>query len=107
MLNRIVRWTPRGIEYEADPRQVEKLLREIELEGANGAVTTGVKVLSHQVESENDLPEKEVTRFRALAAPANYLAADRIDVLYAAKEVCRFMSRPTDVAMGALKRLAR
>jgi len=107
MLNRIVRWTPRGIEYEADPRQVEKLLREIELEGANGAVTPGVKVLSHQVESENDLPEKEFTRFRALAARANYLAADRIDVLYAAKEVCRFMSRPTDVAMGALKRLAR
>jgi hypothetical protein len=107
MLNRIVRWMPRGIEYEADPRQVEKLLREIELEGANGAVTPGVKVLSHQVESENDLPEKEFTRFRALAARANYLAADRIDVLYAAKEVCRFMSRPTDVAMGALKRLAR
>jgi histone deacetylase 1/2 len=107
MLNRIVRWTPRGIEYEADPRQVEKLLRDIELEGANGAVTPGVKVLSHQVESENDLPEKEFTRFRALAARANDLAADRIDVLYAAKEVCRFMSRPADVAMGALKRLAR
>ena len=107
MLNRIVRWTPRGIEYEADPRQVEKLLREIELEGANGAVTPGVKVLSHQVEAETDLPEKEFTRFRALAARANYLAADRIDVLYSAKEVCRFMSRPTDIAMGALKRLAR
>ncbi len=90
MLNRIVRWTPRGIEYEADPGQVEKLLREIELEGANGAVTPGVKVLSHQVESETDLPEKEFTRFRALAARANYLTADRIDVLYAANEVCRF-----------------
>ena len=81
-LNRIVR-SPRGIEYEADPRQVEKLLREIELEGANGAVTPGVKVLSHQVESENDLPEKEFARFRALAARANYLSADRIDILYA------------------------
>ena len=107
MLNRIVRWTSKGIEYEADPRQVEKLLREIELEGANGAVTPGVKVLSHQVEAETDFPEKEFTRFRALAARANHLAADRIDVLYSAKEVCRFMSRPTDIAMGALKRLAR
>ena len=67
VLSRVVRWTDRGLEYEADPRQVEKLLREIELEGANGAVTPGVKVLSHQVESENDLPEKEFTRFRALA----------------------------------------
>ena len=82
-------------------------MREIELEGANGAVTPCVKVLAHQVEDEADLLERESTRFRALAARANDLAADRIDVLYAAKEVCRFMSRPTDIAMGALKRLAR
>ena len=39
MLNRIFQRTPRGIEYKADLRQVEKLLRkkllrEIELEGA-------------------------------------------------------------------------
>ena len=52
MLNRIVRWTSRGIECEADPRQVEELLREIELEGANGAITPGVKVLSHQVDRD-------------------------------------------------------
>ena len=51
VLNRIIRWTPRGIEYEADPQQVEKLLHEIELEGANGAVTPGVKILAHQVEN--------------------------------------------------------
>ena len=38
VLNRIIRWTPKGIQYEADPRQVEKLLREIELEGANGVI---------------------------------------------------------------------
>ena len=43
LVNRVVRWMPRGIEYEADPRQVEKLLREIELEGANCAVKPGVK----------------------------------------------------------------
>ena len=47
------------------------------------------------------------TRFRALAARANYLAADRIDILCAGKEISRFMAKPTDVAMGALKRLAR
>ena len=48
--------------------------------------------------------------FRAeklLAARANYLSADRLDVLYATKEVCRFMLRLTDLAMGALKRLCQ
>ena len=103
MLNRILRWTPRGIEYGADPRQVEKLLHEIELEGANGAVTPGQNNLAHQIEAEVELPDGDVTRFRALVARANYLAADRIDVLYADKEVCRFMSKPTRLAMGALK----
>ena len=39
--NRILRWIPKGIEYDADPRQVEKLVAEIELEGANGAATPG------------------------------------------------------------------
>ena len=76
-------------------------------QGANGAVTLGQKILSHQAESEVDLPERGFARFRALAARADYLAADQIDVLYAAKEVCRCMSKPTDLAMGALKRLAR
>ena len=107
VLNRIIRWTPKGIRYEADPRQVEKFIREIELEGATGAVTPGQKVLAHQVESEVELPERDFTNFRALAARANYVAADRFDVLYVATEVCRFMSKPTDLAMGALKRLAR
>ena len=63
MLNHVVRWIPRGIEYKADPNQVKKLWRELELEGANGAVTPGVKILAHQVEDEADLPECEFTRF--------------------------------------------
>ena len=52
VLNRIIRWTPKGIEYEADPSQVAKLLVEIEFEGANGAATPGQKFLSHQIEAE-------------------------------------------------------
>ena len=47
------------------------------------------------------------TRFRGCAARANYLAADRPDAFYSAKEVCRFMSRPTNLALIALERLCR
>ena len=45
VLNRVVRWTSRGVEYEADPRQHEKLLRDLKLadEGTKGAATPGVK----------------------------------------------------------------
>ena len=38
VLNRVVRWTEAGLEYEADPRQVEKLLTEVELAGRTSTV---------------------------------------------------------------------
>ena len=49
----------------------------------------------------------QTTEYRALAARANYLAADRPDIQYAAKEICRGMSRPTVGDRRKLKRLAR
>ena len=49
VLNRVVRWTSEGLEYEDDPRQVEKLLSEVELSGenVNGSATPGVTPLAH------------------------------------------------------------
>ena len=70
-------------------------------------VTPGVKVQAHQVDGDQELPESEHMRFRGLAARANFLAADRVDIIYAAKEVCRFMSKPSNLAWAALKRLGR
>ena len=36
ILNRIVSWTPEGLEYEADPRHVELIVKELGLENAKG-----------------------------------------------------------------------
>ena len=47
------------------------------------------------------------TEFRGQAALANYLSADRVDLQLAAKEICRFMSAPTETSVGALKRMGR
>ena len=96
--------TKEGAEYEADPRQVERLLEEIDLvgEGVKGVGTPSVKPLPHQVAEEKELPESEHTKFRGLAARANYLAADRVDIIYPAKEICRFMAAPSSTAMRAI-----
>ena len=48
-----------------------------------------------------------LTHFRALAARANYLSADRPDSQFGAKEVCRFMASPTQLSVEALKRMGR
>ena len=106
-LNRVIRWCDDGLEYEADPRQVEKLVQELELEGAKSCVTPGVKPLAEQFEEDKLLDASRHTNFRALAARANYLSADRPDCQYAAKEICRWMSAPTELSLAALKRLGR
>ena len=57
VLNRILRWTDDGIEYEADPRQVEKLLEALHLDaGCNGAATPGIKPLIEQLEKDQSNP---------------------------------------------------
>ena len=48
-----------------------------------------------------------MTKFRGLAARANYLGQDRPDIQFATKEVCRGMARPSKSSMKKMKRLAR
>ena len=58
--------------------------------------------------TDEELMEKpEAKRFRALAARANYLAQDRMDLQYMAKEVCRDMCKPSLEAFNRLKKVAR
>merc|ERR1711965_1178760 len=47
------------------------------------------------------------SKFRSIAARANYLAADRTDFMYAVKEICRGMANPGEREWAKLKRLAR
>ena len=107
VLNRVVRWTADGIEYEADPRQAERLVRDLKLEGAKVLGTPGVKATSAQVAEDSELPQDKLGPFRAVAARANYLASDRPETQYAAKEACRWMAKPTELALAGLKRLGR
>ena len=107
ILNRIIRWGSEGIEYEADPRQVEKLIAECGMADTNSVATPGVRASFEQTENDSELPPHLHTAFRGSAARANYLAADRPDCQFAAKEICRWMSKPTQHAWQALKRLCR
>ena len=54
-----------------------------------------------------ELSPAEATTYRALAARSNYLAQDRCDIAFAAKELCREFATPTKKSHEKLKRLAR
>ena len=107
MLNRIVRWTQEGIEYEADPRQSEQLVRDLGMSGSKSVGTPGVKQTSEQISMDRELSFDKQRPYRGVAARSNYLSADRPDMQHAAKEVCRWMSTPTEAALVALKRIGR
>jgi len=53
------------------------------------------------------LGELDCGMFRGAAARANYLALDRLDIAFAAKELCRRMSVPRASDLVALRRLAQ
>ena len=104
ILNRILRWTATGIDYEADPRHAELLARDLDPPGPSVS-TAGVKPAKE--EEEKPLAGMAVRQFRSGAARANYLAQDRADLSFAAKELCRRMSGPTEADWTALLRIVR
>ena len=108
ILNRIVRWTSQGWEYEADQRHAELIVKAMGVEGGKAVSSPGEDEPAWKVDdNEKPLGMKEATLYRMVAARANYLAADRADIQYATKECCRGMAVPLVHHLGGLKRLAR
>jgi hypothetical protein len=107
VLNRIIRWTPAGLKYEADPRHAEILVRGVA--GAERALSApGTSSKDYESPSdEAELPDAIARLFRSFAARANYLALDRPDLSQATKELCRRMSAPRAADLRALSRVAR
>jgi hypothetical protein len=108
ILNRIIRRTESGWEYEADQRHADLIVKET---GADKASTLthpgGEKKTTEEEEKSEELFGAEATRFRAVAARANYLAADRPDIQYAVKEICSKMAKPARGDWQKLIRLGR
>ena len=64
-----------------------------------------VKPSQHHTAADASCAEQ--ARYRATAARAISLAADRPDAQFAAKGICRFMIAPREFGWAALKRLGR
>jgi len=122
ILGRLVRWELGGIRIVPDRKYAESIMKYCGLsEGSKSLGGPGKKEEAEEIENPDgeeeevaegkeeaeELPEKEAREFRGMAATANYLGADRFDVQYPAKELCRTMSRPTKLSLKKLKHLAR
>ena len=105
ILNRVVQWTNDGIEYEADQRHAELIVRQLGLSKSSNSV--GTPSAKDDNCDEAPLDPQDATVYRAIAARANYLSQDRADLGFAVKELCRRMSNPRKCDWDKLKRLGR
>ena len=69
----------------------------------NKAATPGLTPLKEQLVKDEGLPASGQTEFTGLAARANYLSADCIDLQFFAEEICRFMIAPIETSVTAIK----
>ena len=112
ILNRIVTVTDEGLEYEADQRHAEILMRDMGIdESSKEVVRPGVVCTSErgQLHEEGSRAERDGgdCLFRGVAARGNYLGQNRVHLQFAAKEVSRFTSSPEVQDWSSAKRLAR
>ena len=92
VLSRIIRATQAGWEYEADQRHGEMIIKAMNLQDANPVSSPGEEPSRGMDEAEGEkLEPKIASEYRALAARANFLALDRLDIQFAVKEICRGM----------------
>ena len=84
ILNRRLTWRGDYLEYEADEKHVKEILKYFKLdENSRGVDVPLVKEKASEVEEESEPLDGESKReFRALAARANYLSLDRMDIQY-------------------------
>ena len=121
ILNRTLTWTEWGIKLVADPKHAEKLIEFFLLDATSTTtVSIGVKcagkcngdadskpVIGEEEVIADYLSSREQSVYRGLAATLNYLAQDRFDIQFGAKELCREMANPTTESMSKMKRAAR
>ena len=114
ILHRVLRWVPHSdngperIEYEADPRHREVLSLQLGLaDGKTRSVTSPFEKIKITPDTERELQENEATVFRSAVMRLGFLALDRPDIQFEAKEAARGMARPTVRHQRMLKRCAR
>ena len=106
--NRILTWTERGAEHEADPRLAEITAEELGPETAKCVATPGTKDEGNtKPDCAEPLSGAKSSEYRARTARLNYLAADKPDIAFAVKELARPMGAPTSGCWDKLRRLGR
>ena len=107
-MNRIIRITDKGWEYEPDQRHAEMIVEQLGLKEAKSVETPTEEAKKWEAEEdEKELSPDRQKIFRSIAARCNYIAADRPALMFAVRCICRQMAKPSVGAWKKLKRVGR
>ena len=79
----------------------------MKVKGSKRKGAKATKKIERLLSKGHVLEPDEATAFRALSARGNDLVADRPDIGYSAKELCRELAQPNQNSFMKLKRMAR
>ena len=103
ILNRVISVTQQGFRYEPDLRHAEVVVSELGLENAKSVSSPWTDAC----DSSSLLDAEHFKKYQSISKRVNFLAQDRMDLQFAAKECARKMSKPTVGDWGRLKRIGR
>ena len=110
VLNKTIRWTAVGIEYEPDQRHAEIIIKEMGVEGAKPSASPGAAETPDEaklVAACLEMGSSDAAAYRGFAARFNFLAQDNLILQFAAKTVSEKMARPRDADWLKLTRAAK
>ena len=101
VLNRIVTYNEQegSVSYEADPRHVDQMVRDLEMENCKPVKTPSEKMSATEANLKLTTPTitpDRVSFFRSLVMRASYVAQDRPDIAEAVKCLSRRMHEPKE-----------
>lgn len=107
ILNCIIRYEPHGIEYEADARHSELIIKQLGLKDAKPLSSPSSDDEPKAPNDDELLTPEYVTQFKYLTMRASYLSCDRTDFQFPVKRLAQSMASPTCRDWQRLKRLGR
>ena len=106
-LGRKIKWNSWGLEYEADIKHAQDIVKLMGISKGRAVVTPGQADDDYGETDVSVLDAEETIKFRRIAAKANYLSQDRMDIGFVSKCIAQKMAHPCKKDWGLIKRLAR
>ena len=110
ILNRLLTWINNGIEYEADQRHADIIIKQLGFTASKLVVTPAGNDNAREAKarcSEAALPRDHAAPHRGLSVRLYYLAQDRADLQVAARGAAKRMSNPRSSDWVLVKRVGR